>query len=545
MRTGSRPNRSRLAVPAILAAVIVLGCAHAPRWTPEDVAPPSSLDAALQAADQAVAEERAALPTIAPATLELTRDGAILACLARNRSLRVERFGPAIVETSIAEARADFDPRLLATTSYAKSGRPSGVTSGDESAISRDFSGNATLSEFLPTGTEMFLSGGFSRIRSSGEDSTYGGSWSAGINQDLLRGFGTDVNLVTLRQARNTAAIQQHELRGFVIDLVQQVESAYWELVLAREKSEIRKFSVDLAHEQLQLNEDLIEVGKIAEDARVSAEAELASRRADLVDAESDVKARTIDLIRLLNPETGTHWNLILQPVDPPDVTSVDLDPDMSAVLADLYRPELAQSRLDLANRDLDVVRTRNGLLPRLTAFASYQRLSSGDSTSGIVEHLDDPRFEGYEAGVSLDVSPLNRGERARNDRAELGVDRAEAALSNLEQLVETDVRQAVIEAQRQWEQIAANREVVKSREEELRVERGRFVVGKSTNLDVLQVERNLIEAQLNEVTARVRYIEALTDLYSAEGTLLDRRGIAPETATDAGSDTGAEETKS
>jgi len=520
--------------------LIVLGCAHAPRWTPEDVAPPSSLDAALHAADQAVAEQRAALPSIAPATLELSRDGAILAALARNRSLRVERFGPLVAEANIAEARADFDPRLLGTTSYAKSGRPTGVIPGEESATSRDFSGNATLSEFLPTGTEVFLSGGFSRSPPSGEDSTYGGSWSAGVNQDLLRGFGTDVNLVTLRQARNTAAIRQHELRGFVIDLVQQVEAAYWELVLAREKVEIRKFSVDLALQQLQLNEDLIEVGKLAEDARVSAEAEVASRRADLVDAESDVKARTIDLIRLLNPETENQWRVSLDPVDPPDVTPVDLDPQMSAALADVYRPELAQSRLDLANRDLDVVRTRNGLLPRLTAFASYERLSAGDSTSGIVEYLDDPRFEGYEAEVTLDVSPLNRAERARNDRAELEVDRAEAALSNLEQLVETDVRQAVIEAQRQWEQITANREVVKSREEELRVERGLFVVGKSINLNVLQVERNLIEAQLNEVTARVRYIEALTDLYSAEGTLLDRRGIAPESA----SETGAEEMK-
>jgi outer membrane protein len=513
----------------LLLLLMAIGCAHAPRWTPEAVSPPASLETALAAADRARSEGQADLPLVATATMELTRDGAILAAVARNRSLRVERFGPMIAATNIGEARADFDPRLMATTSYGKASRPSALNTNRGLVASRDFSGDVSVSEFLPTGTDVFLSGGFSRSRSAGRDREYSGSWSAGLNQELLRGFGTDVNLVTLRQARNTAAIREHELRGFIIDLVQQVEDAYWELVLAREKVEIRKFSVELAREQLQLNEELIGVGKLAEEARVSAEAELASRKAALVDAESDLKARNIDLIRLLNPETENHWDLVLQPIDLPESGWVALSPEVSAGLSDLYRPELAQARLDLANRDLEVIRTRNGLLPKLTAFASYGRLSTGDSASGIVKYLDAPRFEDYEVGLSFDMSPLNRAENARNDRAQLEVDQAEAAISNLEQAIETEVRQTVIEAERQWEQTIATQEVVESREEELRVERGRFVVGKATNLDVLQVERNLIEAQLDEVTARIRYIQALTFLYSAEGTLLDRRGIGIE----------------
>jgi len=431
-----------------------------------------------------------------------------------------------IAGTAVAEARGEFDPRLLATISYGKDAPPSNLDGAGGADTSRGLSADATLSEFLPTGTEVFLSGGISRSRSAPGDRQYGGSWSAGLNQELLRGAGTDVSLVTLRQARNIAAIRAHELRAFVLDLVLQVENAYWDLVLAREKVEIRRFSVSLAREQLQLNEDLIEVGKLAEEARVSAEAELASRRADLVDAESDVKARVVTLIRLLNPETESHWNILLDPVDAPETERVDLDPQVSAVLSDRYRPELAQVRLDLTNRDLEVVRTRNGLLPRFTAFASYGRLSRGDATSDMLSRLDDTRFENYQLGVSFDVAPLNRAETARNDRAELEIERAEAAVSNLQQVIETEVRQAAIEAERQWEQIIATREVVESREEELRVERGRFVVGKATNLDVLQVERNLIEARLGEVTARVRFIQALTALYSAEGTLLDRRGI-------------------
>jgi outer membrane protein TolC len=42
----------------------------------------------------------------------------------------------------------------------------------------------------------------------------------------------------------------------------------------------------------------------------------------------------------------------------------------------------------------------------------------------------------------------------------------------------------------------------------------------------VLIVQRNYIQAQLEEVSARVGYLQALTSLFAAEGTLLERRGI-------------------
>jgi outer membrane protein TolC len=59
-----------------------------------------------------------------------------------------------------------------------------------------------------------------------------------------------------------------------------------------------------------------------------------------------------------------------------------------------------------------------------------------------------------------------------------------------------------------------------------LRIAQDRNAVGKATNLDVQIVQRNLIQAEVDEGTARVGYIEALTSLYAAEGTLLERRGI-------------------
>lgn len=528
-------------IPVVLAAVCVLSCAQAPRWTPETVAPPASLERVQDEIAQSDAESETTTPpetasseaTIEqPMSLPLTRDGAILTALARNRSLVVERLSRDISAESVPGALAAFDPKLLATASYGRAKHPSSqeglqpVTDDEpDNTVSRQFQTDLSISEFLPTGTEVFLSGGFSRSRSS-SDWDYDGSWSVGVNQSLLRGLGPGVNLVSLRQARNSAAKSQHELRAFVLELAYHVENAYWELVLAAETMKIREFSVQLAQEQLELNADLITVGKLSADAVVSAEAELASQRANLVDARANVKGRSIELIRLLNPEVQSQWDLAFEALDPPETGHVDCSPRMSASLAELYRPELAQSRLDLANRDLEVVQTRNGLLPKLDAFASYGRLSSGTSGSDAGKYLDDFTFDYYEVGLSLDLSPLNRGERASHRKALFQQQQAEAAIENLQQVIEAEVRLAVVEAEQQWERIAATKQTVKSREEELMVEKSRFLVGKSTNLNVSQVRRDLIQAQLDELTARVRYIEALTSLYLSEGTLLARRGV-------------------
>ncbi len=535
-----RPWRLRL-IAVFFLPVSLISCAHTPRWTPQTVAPPQSLESALEMAARPVAGEIAGppikdsgvAPAAQPTSLALTRDGAILTALGRNRSLAVAQFEPRVAATYVPDARAAFDPNLLATVSYGRDVHPSSQTSltpvvneDRDRVVSREFQSDLSVSEFLPTGTEVFLSGGFSRSRSS-SDWDYEGSWSVGVNQSLLRGLGPDANLVSLRQARNNEAKSRHELRSFVLDLVYQVENAYWELVLATETLKIREFSVQLAKDQLGLNQDLIVVGKLSADAIVSAEAELASRKADLVDARANVKGRTIDLIRLLNPEGQSQWKLTFTALDPPETERVDLRPEISAGLAALYRPELAQSRLDLANRDLEVLRTRNGLLPKLDAFASYGRLSSGASGSDASSHLDDPMFDYYQVGLSLDVSPLNRGERASHRRARFEQGQAEAAIENLEQIIEAQVRRAVIEVEKQWERIAATKQAVKSRQEELKVEESRFMVGKSTNLDVSQVHRDLIQAQLDEVTARARYIQAITSLYLAEGTLLSRRRVA------------------
>jgi len=215
------------------------------------------------------------------------------------------------------------------------------------------------------------------------------------------------------------------------------------------------------------------------------------------------------------------------QPDDPPEARPEIVDPDECERLAKQYRPELAQARLELATLELDVARARNEALPRLDVVASYGRISEGGTSGDITRHLDDDSYENYRIGVEFQTPILYRAERARLKRAKLYQGQGVRSVAEVEQALAAEARQAAIEVDKQWRRIQSTQKALVSRTEQLRVEKGRNESGRTTNLDYLRVQRDLIQAQVDEVTARIKYIQALTTLYAAEGTLLDRRGIS------------------
>ncbi len=556
---------------AILLALLLGACAsYDARYTPASVAAPPSLAIAACAPERELTEKPSQAGDNTNPARVISLHDAVKMAFARNRSLAAQSFAPEIAETAIAEARAAFDPTISTTASYREQNRPgsteggtvdstrkSGAASSNEyvaafETASALVSETATLiealsdstpitttedtgvemrvSEFLPTGTELFISGTYARSASSAlEDTGYSGAWTVGVTQSLLRGFGTDVNLVALRQARNNAAISTEQFRAQVLDLVERVERGYWNLALAQETVGIRQASLELAEEQLKLNERLIAVGKLAGSASVSAKAEVARARANLVDAQADLEDEAILLWNLLNPsgqppDAGPFEAMALPPVSLPG-----WDVDASIALAMRCRPELAQARLDIANSDLNVVQAKNGLLPKLDLYATYGTSSDGTSASAWNDALGDTTYDAFEVGATFSYTLGNRAGKARHKRALLQQDQAEAVLHSLEQSLEAEVRRAVVEVVRQQERMAASKQEVLQREEELRIERDQFRLGRSTNLDVLQVQRDLIQAKVDAASAHVGLLQALSGLYAAEGTLLTRRGIVIE----------------
>ncbi len=461
-------------------------------------------------------------------TLRLTLREAVATALERNPAFAVERLRPLVMQAALAEQRATFEPSLSASLSRDKSHsqRFLGARPEPFELTSQRTLYSAGISQLLPTGTSLAVEATMSGSTSSIYLPQYSGSIGITITQPFLRGGGLGPNLISVRSAQIDLEISRHELQAMAERLVQDVEAAYWGLYLAAQEWRIQEQSLQLAHQQLRESQERVAVGKLAELELAAVRAEVARRRGAVIDAQSRYEQARLNLLYLLNPGQGVNWSTTPAPLDHPSIGPDSLGPvELHEELAMRHRPDLAQARLALRRGQLQVAYTKNGLLPRLDVFVTFGRTSYARTFKEAAPDIDSP-FYSVNAGVSFQFPLIDAKARAQVSKAVRSRDQLELALKNMERLVQRDVRAAYAEVVRTRQQVEASREARLLQEKNLEAEMEKFRVGRSTNLLVLQVQRDLTSSQLNEVRAAVDYLNALTTLHVMQGTLLAQRAI-------------------
>ncbi len=472
-------------------------------------------------------DKQASIPPNGP--LQISLNDAILSTMENNPSLVVERFNPPIQHTFTDEEQAVFDPVLDGGIAFERNDvANAGITGrGTLDTTTDDYRGSISLKEYFPTGTFMELGISGSVTDSDQSDDPYAKARvGLSLTQSLLRGFGTEVNMARIQQSRIETAISLYELRGFSESLVAQVENAYWDYALAQRQIEIVEESLKLANQQLVETEEMIRVGAMAEAELAAVQAEVAAQKQALINAKSALESNRILLLRLLNPPGESFWNRAITIVRPPALPEAKLgDIEEHVAVAKRMRPEINQAKLDIQRDELEVVRTKNGLLPVMDLFINLGKTGYADSFSGAVDDLPGDNYDVL-VGLNFEQPIRNRSAKAQRRRSLLKKNQAEKILENLSQLVELEVRNAYIEVNRTREQITASAATRKFQEEKVRIETEKFRVGRSTNLLVAQTQRDLLLNRINEVNTIVDYLKALTSFYRLEGSLLERRGI-------------------
>jgi outer membrane protein TolC len=458
--------------------------------------------------------------------LTLTVADAVLTALQNNPEFLVQKAGPDKSRADADIARAAFDPVVTGgitagrTRGEPETGGVSGAPYQNDSLEAK-----AGIQEFFPTGTTVEAAGNKALdwkedpARVDGDSA----SWDARVTQALLRGAGFGANLASLRQARLGVDKSLHELRGAAETLVANVENAYWDYVLALRSVDIYQKSLEVAKAQEKETRERVRLGKLAETELAAARAETASGRAGLVSAKKTLEARRLGLLRLLSLENG--WGSAVVPAEEPETPAMALDSAESHVRVALEkRADLAQARIGLKQQQMEVVRTKNGLLPRLDLFIGLGGTRYAESfKAGQDTDLDEIATS---AGLELELPVGNREARAKHAKAVVSESEAALAIKNLEDLAQVDTRTAFAEAGYAAEEVKAKRALAGARELAFEVEREKVRLGRSTAFQVSQAQRDMLEARLGETEALCAYRKALTALFRLEGSLLERRGI-------------------
>lgn len=555
-------HTARLPVKALTAAfpivLSIAGCTPVDRWhafevdfqkrlaaQPEHrVEVPAELkpqfDGASQAAQENDNNHTPDMPALEDGSLTLSIEQATLMALGSNRDLRVRQLNPVISGAFEMIERGVYDPELFADASVSKetASVTSSATREQFSVESRDTQVTTGIRQFLPTGTSIEATTNLDRSDSNRSPEQQELRFGLTVTQSLLRGFGPAVNLVSIRQAQLETLASTYELRGFTESLLAETEIAYWNFVLAREEIAIFERSLDIAKRQLDEIEQQIQVGLMPQTEAAAARAEVALREQALINARSELDAQRVRLLRLINAadpsrDTDTtsgpspsELDIQLRATTDPRITPEAID-DLNdrLALAGAMRPDLNEARLRLQQDRLETIVTRNGLLPRLELFITLGRSGFSDTPSDAFKQLDQDT-EDFRTGISLTQPLGNRTAKGRDLAARANRQRAAAAITNLRQFIESEVRIAAIELERIRRQIQATHATRTLQEQTVRAERERYDVGASTSLLVAQAQRDLLQSEIAEVEAIVQYRIALVNLYLAEGSLLERRGI-------------------
>lgn len=510
----------------IVVGFVIVSCASPrPQGHQDYIGPASAPSEPNHASPQQESASDIKAPDV-QGSLKITVQDAILLALENNSELKVEKYNSELKRTAEEQARSAFDPVI--TGEYTRSReridydpRPSvnGVDTETDTVLG--------LSQYLPTGTEIGVEASSQKDSSDlYSDDLYESRLGLSITQALLRGAGTGYNLASLRQARLATNASLYELRGFAEALVAEVEETYWDYALNQRQIEIYLESLKLAQQQNDEVQEMIKIGYLAESELAASQAEIALQREGLINARSTRDKTRLKLLRLLNPPNGRWWQREVVLLHDPAVPDVTLDDVESHVeLAMKMRPDINQAKLQIMQGDIQIVKTKNGLLPKMDFFIDLGKTGYADSFHRSLRDMDGDSY-GVEAGMTLEFPILNRQARAQYHESLINRSQAQEALDNLDQLVQIDVRSAYIEVNRAKEQIAATSATRALQEEKARVEREKFRVGNSTSLLVAQAQRDLLSSRIAEISATINYLKALIELYRLDGSLLERRGI-------------------
>lgn len=467
--------------------------------------------------------------------LEVSLPEAIFTGLSNNKAFEVQKFKPPTSSMNESVERAVFDP-------VAKANVETSREKADQFTVSRGLKISTSVTEFLPTGTtiEVLLGTSYSSriaptVSTTGtadDDPNLDKAWktatSVSINQALLKGAGLDTNLVSLRKARVDTQISMYELTGLAQALAAEIENSYWEYFLALMRVDVFERALSLSSRLLRETRQRIAAGEKAASEIYSFQAEESSTRQTLQDAKSSQEKTRLRLLRMISPPSFDIWNrkiaLLTRPSIPPD--SVE-DIASHIQVAMRMRPDLNQARLEEQKGTLEIVRTKNGLLPKLDAFLQFGR-------TGYAKNFDLTLYDygtgdvglDYLARLQFEFPPLNRKAKADYTKSVLDLAKSRDAIENLVQLAQQEVLLAYVEIHRAKEQISLSVDTVKYQREKRDAEIEKYRLGTGSAFRVTQAERDVINSELSAAQARIDYLKGLTAFYVADGSLLARRGI-------------------
>lgn len=488
--------------------------------------------------------------------VSLSLKEAIRLALSSNLDIAIEGYGEDLDRHQILRQQGFYDPDLQFSVGWASLQRP--TTSVLEAGLdmpvleSDHLTWEASYSRQLPLGGRLQL--GFASARNSNNslfttlDPNYRGGFSLQFTQPLWKGFIRTRTRHAIRIANLDAEVSALEFERKVPEIIYDVKHRYWDLVLAIEKHDVERRSMNLAVQRRQDSMDRAQIGVEALIEVTTARSEVADREQRMIQAEIGIVDAETDLKSLLSPgRSSPIWKARLLPQDqPPDLQPLGQSLESAVEKALLTRPEIKQIEKELAKAAVDERFYRRQGKPQIdlgfglaslgvagTGFQPVLGGSEPDPDNPLQGNYGDAlsraiQFDFTSYTVSLNVRiPLgNRVNQADMADVRIRRERLRRQLEKVRQGIEAEVTKAYRAIEIQEKRLKAARIACQLAEESLEGENERLAAGLSTNFAVLRLQRDVAHSRINELEAKVSYAKALLALERAMHQLVSESDL-------------------
>jgi outer membrane protein len=470
-------------------------------------------------------------------TLSLTMEDAVKMALESNLGLAADKLSPEMQAEALAAAKAYYNPAFIASAQrFNSDSAPTSFLDSNATSVTnkRDSFSTGVAQNLRWYGGSYQLTFGGSRAENSSIGNPFnpqlGSTLGIIFSQPLLRNFKTDSARTAVKTNTILQQITDTALLESIARTARDARLQYLNLVGAIEGRKVAQQNLDLARESLKGDRARVDVGLLAPVDIVSSEASVALGEDSLIAAEGQI-ARAMDQLRqfILDPARPDYWTVEIVPTDTINAEPQQLDVDAAVKTALDNRTDLVTARknLDINRATMDLL--HNLTLPNLDFRVNYQ----GTGTAGTQFKYDNGDYttpssqstKGFSSAIgdafgyvqpawtySLNLGyPIGRSDtKANYARAQLQLNQLQIQLHDAEISVTMQVRDAARQVETSFKRVQTAQASLAAQEKRLDAEKKRFEVGTSDTFKMFQVQRDLSQARLTELQARLAYQQAL-----------------------------------
>ncbi len=517
--------------------------------------------------------------------MPMTLDEAITLALQNNNDIDSSKINVQIAEFNLRGARGIYDPQLIGESYYERRTTPTASTIGGAGA-----SGSVTQSDFRTnfgaSGFSPYAGGSYTADFSSARTTTnnqnallnpqFPGALNLTYIQPLWRGLRFDNNRRNIEIAKKNLSLTDAQFRQRAIEVIAQVERAYWDLVFSLRNLQVQIDAVKQARTQLESNQRLVAKGVLAPIDVIAATTQITTFEQSVYTAQEDVTRAENNLKTLMLPDrTSEIWSRPITPVSEVSLEPPRVNLEIATAEALRSRPEITQLQTSSEINQIDERYFRDQTKPQINLVANYtsaglagtaneisrttgtinpdllariNQLSAAQSLPPLVINptttvssppenlvggffnslggIFSQRYPTYRIGVQIALPFGNRVAEANLGRSLAEGTQLRNQRAQTEQIIEAEVRnslQALRSAEARLSSALASRQ---SAELLYESEQRQFRSGVTTFYLVLQRQTELLAARSRELQSQTDLNKAISEFQRATGTTLSANNV-------------------